>query len=97
MQSDTELESIVRKAILLFNRLKSPQVTAKLVFISKSTLTISFTGGFCYGCGVLDYVDGFKKQFKALSGKFELTDAKTRQISPRNFEADFSVKTKIHE
>lgn len=94
MLSDAELESAVRKTILLFNRLKSPQVTAKLVLVSKLMLTISFTGGFCYGCGVMDYVDGFAAQFKALSGKFELKVGKTRQVSPRSFEADFSVKIK---
>ena len=92
--SQPELEELARKAILLYNRLRSPEVTAKLVFVSPATVTVSFSGGFCYGCGVLDYVEGFAQQFKALSAKVELKVGKTRQINPRNFEADYIVKTK---
>jgi hypothetical protein len=92
--SQPELEELVRKAILLFNRLRSPEVTTKLVTVSTVTLTISFSGGFCYGCGVLDYVEGFASYFKALTDKAELKMGKTRQIGPRTFEADFIVKTK---
>ena len=92
--SQPELEELARKAILLYNRLRSPEVTAKLVFLSPVMLTVSFSGGFCYGCGVLDYVEGFAQQFKALSAKVELKVGKTRQITPRNFEAYYIVKTK---
>jgi hypothetical protein len=92
--SQPELEELARKAILLYNRLRSPEVTAKLVFLSPVMLTVSFSGSFCYGCGVLDYVEGFAQQFKALSGRVELKLGKTRQINPRNFEADYTVKTK---
>lgn len=91
MLADSDLEEVVRKSIILFNRLKSPQVTVKLIFISKSMLTISFFGGFCYGCGIMDYVDSFTKQFKLLSDKFELKEEKTREVNPRSFEADFSI------
>ncbi len=94
MLSQSELEELARKAILLYNRLRSPEVTAKLVFVSSATVTVSFSGGFCYGCGVLDYVEGFAQQFKALTDKVELKVGKTRQINPRNFEADYIVKTK---
>jgi hypothetical protein len=69
-------------------------VTAKSVFVSPAFITISFSGGFCYGCGVLDIAEGFAQQFKALSGKVELKVGKTRQINPRTFEADFNVKLK---
>ena len=94
MLSQSELEELARKAILLYNRLRSPEVTAKLVFVSPATVTVSFSGAFCYGCGVLDYVEGFAQQFKALSAKVGLKVGKTRQITPRNFEADYTVKTK---
>jgi hypothetical protein len=92
--SEQELEQILNKTISFYNRLRSPEVTVKLVSVSPSNVTVSFSGGFCYGCGVFDYVEGFAQQFKALSGKVELKVGKTRQITPRNFEADFSVKTK---
>ena len=88
------MEDLVRKVILIFNRTRSPGVTAKSVFVSPASITVSFSGGFCYGCGVMDYVEGFAQQFKALSGKAELKIGKTRQINPRSFEADYVVKAK---
>ncbi len=88
------MEELVRKAIALYNRLRSPEITAKLVLASPVAVTISFSGGFCYGCGILDYVESFAHQFKALTSKAELKVGKTRQINPRTFEADFSIKTK---
>lgn len=94
MLSQPELEEIVRKTIALFNRVRSPEVTAKLIFVSPAIIAISFSGGFCYGCGILDIVDGFSHQFKTFSGKAELKVGKTRQINPRTFEVDFSLKEK---
>jgi hypothetical protein len=94
MLSQQELEELVRKAILLYNRVKSPEVTAKLVFVSSIMVTVSFSGGFCYGCGILDIVEGFADQFKALTDKAELKVGKTRQINPRTFQADYNIKTK---
>jgi len=92
--NDTEPETteLARKAVSLYNRLKGPEVTAKLVFASVDAIAISFSGGVCYGCGVMDYVEGFAGQFKALSGRLELKIARTRQISPRSFEVDYVVK-----
>ena len=92
--SELEIEELAKKAVLLYNRVRSPDVTAKLVFASPELLTVSFSGGFCYGCGVLDYVEGFADQFKALTAKAQLKAGKTRQINPRTFEADYTVKTK---
>jgi hypothetical protein len=94
MLPDSDLEPLVQRAIALYNRTHSPNVTTKLVSLAPPLLVLQFTGGFCYGCGVFEYVEGFADQFKMLSGKFELKAGKTRQISPRSFEADFSVKTK---
>jgi len=89
-----ELEQITKRTVALYNRLRSPEVSANLVFASPSLLIISFSGGFCYGCGVLDYLDGFAQQFKMLNDKAELKVGKTRQTAPRTFEAEFAVKTK---
>jgi hypothetical protein len=89
-----EIEEVARKAVLLYNRVRTPEVTAKLMFASPEMLTVSFSGGFCYGCGVMDYVEGFADQFKALTAKAQLKAGKTRQINSRTFEADYTVKNK---
>jgi hypothetical protein len=92
----SELEELVRKTIALHNRVRSPEVTAKPIFVSSSIITISFSGGFCYGCGILDIVEGFAQQFKTFSGKAELKVGKTRQINPRTFEADYTLKVRLN-
>jgi hypothetical protein len=88
------LETLVQRTIALYNRTHSPNATAKLVTLAAPLLVVQFTGGFCYGCGVFEYVEGFADQFKMLSSKFELKKGKTHQVSPRSFEADYSIKTK---
>jgi hypothetical protein len=92
--SQSELEELIRKTIALYNRVRSPEVTAKPIFVSPAIITVSFSGGFCYGCGILDIVEGFANQFKMFNGKAELKVGKTRQINPRTFEADYTLKVK---
>jgi hypothetical protein len=92
MLPDSDLETLVQRTIALYNRTHSPNVTAKLVTLATPLLVVQFTGGFCYGCGIFEYVEGFADQFKMLSGKFKLKAGKTRQLSPQSFEADFSIK-----
>jgi len=92
MLSQPELEELIRKAILLYNRYRSPEAVAKLVFVSTENITLSFSGSFCYSCGIIDYVEDFIHELKLLTDKAELKVGKTRQTSPRSFEADYRVK-----
>jgi hypothetical protein len=95
MMPDTDVETLTKRVLALYNRTRSPEITAKLVFASPAAITVAFTGGFCYGCGITEYVDGFVQQFKMLSGgKYALKAGKTRQVNPRTFEADFIIKAK---
>jgi len=92
MFSQLDLEELVRKAIALYNRYRSPEAIAKLVSVSPENVTIAFSGSFCYSCGVLDYIEDFIHEIKLLSDKVELKIGKTRQTSPRSFEVDYRVK-----
>jgi Iap family predicted aminopeptidase len=94
MLSQLELEDLVRKAIVLYNRFRSPEATAKLVSVTPENVTVAFSGSFCYSCGVLDYIEDFIHEFKILTDKVELKIGKTRQTSPRSFEADYKIKEK---
>jgi hypothetical protein len=94
MLPDSDLESLVQRTISLYNRIHGPNATIKLVTLQPPLLVVQFTGGFCYGCGVFEFVEGFADQFKMLSGKFELKTGKTHQITSQSFEANFSVKSK---
>jgi hypothetical protein len=92
MLSQAELEEVVRKTVLLYNRYKSPEATAKVVSIAPEKVTIAFSGSFCYSCGVLDFLEDFVHDFRMLTDKAELKIDKTRQVNPRTFEADYRVK-----
>jgi hypothetical protein len=94
MFSSPELEEIVRRTVALYNRYRSPEAIAKLVRISSESVTIAFSGAFCYSCGVLDYIEDFIHEFKMLTKKAELKIDKTRQTSPRSFEVDYKIKTR---
>jgi len=94
MLSQLELEDLVRKAIILYNRFRSPEATAKLISVTPENVTIAFSGSFCYSCGVLDYIEDFIHEFKILTDTAELKIGKTRQTSPRSFEADYKIKAK---
>ncbi len=92
MLSQAELQELIRKTILLYNRYRSPEAIAKIVIVTPENVTIAFTGSFCYSCGVIDYLEDFVHEFKMLTGKAELKIGKTREINPRSFEADYRVK-----
>jgi hypothetical protein len=92
MLSQLELDELIRKTIILYNRYRSPEAVAKLVQVSPETVTIAFSGSFCYSCGVIDYIEDFAHEFKILTDKAELKIGKTRQTTPRSFEADFKIK-----
>jgi len=92
--SQAELEELVRRAIMLYNRYRSPEAVAKAVMVKPEVVTLSITGSFCYSCGVLNYVEDFVHEFKLLTDKVELKVGKTRQTTPRSFEADYWVRSR---
>jgi hypothetical protein len=94
MSSPSELEAAVRKAVIRYNRFRSPEAIAKLVRVSPENVTIAFSGAFCVSCGVLGYIEGFIHDFKTLNSNVELKIGKTRQLSPRSLEVDYKVVQK---
>jgi hypothetical protein len=91
----SDLEMLVQKTVNLYNRLKSPEALTKMVKISLETVTIEFTGSFCYDCGgILTYVEDFARDFKVFVDYVELRVGQTRQITPRSFQVDYSVKAR---
>lgn len=92
MLSQQDLEDVVRKTVLLYNRYKSPEATAKVVSVTPEKVTITYSGSFCYSCSVVDFLEDFVHDFKMLTDKAELKIDKTRQVNPRTFEADYKVK-----
>ncbi len=90
-----EIESLIRKTVLLFNRLRSPQALTKVVLVTPELVTIGFSGSLCYECGdVQKYVEDFQKDFKVFVDFIELSPGKARETSPRTFEVNFFVKVR---
>ncbi len=92
MSSQVDLDQLMRRTVALYNRYRSPEATAKLVLVTPELVTVSFSGSFCYSCGVYEYLEDFVHELKLLTDKVELKIGKTRQTSPRSFEADYRVK-----
>lgn len=93
LQSD--LQATISKTVLLYNRLKSPGVVAKLVKIAPEAITVSFSGSFCYSCGVpIDLIKDFIEDFKVFSTSVDLEIGNTRETNPGSFEVDYKVKEK---
>jgi len=90
--SQAELEELVRRAIMLYNRYRSPEAVAKVVSVTPDVVSLSITGSFCYSCGVLDYVEDFVHELKILTDKVTLKVARTKQTTPRSFEVDYLVR-----
>lgn len=91
--SQFEIDAIIRKTVLLYNRLKSPEAITKVLSISPETVTIAFSGSFCYECGgILNYIQDFAKDFKVFTDTFDLVIGQTREKSHTSFEVDYKVK-----
>jgi hypothetical protein len=93
--SQTELESVVKKTSLLFNRLRSPQALTKIIHISPEMVTVEFSGSLCYECGDVEkYVIDFQKDFKVFVDYIELVAGKAKETGLHGFEVNFFVKVR---
>jgi hypothetical protein len=93
--SHFELEVAVKKTVLLFNRLRSPQAVTKIVQVTPEIVVISFSGPFCYECGdVQKYIDDFAKDFKVFIDFVELAAGKAKETTPHSIEASYLVRTR---
>lgn len=63
----TSLKDAVLKAIIEYNKYRSPEAIAKLIKISKNELILEFKGSFCRTCGVYDYFEDFIYELKRLT------------------------------
>lgn len=89
------MEATARKAVLLFNRLKSPEVVAKTVTVFPNVLVVALSGQFCYNCGGTHiYIEDFIRDFNVLTKNVALRAGKSSQTSPRSFETTFYIQEK---
>jgi len=87
-----ELNKLILRTIEVYNRYRSPEVTAKLLELEKNGFTIEFEGSFCQSCGVQDYFEDFIYELKSLSSDMEAEIGKIEQTSPQSFKVQYMVK-----
>ena len=87
----TDFAKSVLRTIEVYNRYRSPEVTAKLVELERDSFTVEFEGSFCQSCGVQDYFEDFIHELEAVSG-FEVEIDEIEQISPRSFKVQYVSK-----
>jgi len=54
---DDLLRMAIEDAIREYNRYRSPEAKARIVFAKDDRLKVEFTGSFCFTCGYYDYFD----------------------------------------
>jgi hypothetical protein len=95
LPSDEGLEQLIKRAIALYNRTHSPNVTAKQIALTPPLLIVQFSGSFCTGCGTFEITDALSDLLKTLSaGKIELRHDKTAQTNPHTIQTTYTIKIK---
>ena len=92
---DAHLNDLVLRAIEVYNRYRSPEVTAKIVGIKKDGFIIEFKGPFCQSCGVNDYFEDFIHELEDISGAFSVEVKATEPAGPQSFRVRYSVKDRF--
>ncbi|MFA5364060.1 MAG: hypothetical protein WC325_02635 [Candidatus Bathyarchaeia archaeon] len=88
------LRSLVLKTVEVYNRYRSPEVTAKLVELENNGFVIDFEGTFCQTCGVKDYFDDFSAELEDINKTEYFEVIKTDPTGPQSFRVHYKVKDK---
>jgi hypothetical protein len=91
------MRDIVLRTIDIFNRYRSPEVTAKLVEINKDGFTLDFEGSFCTSCGVRDHFEEFIYELETISKKFKAELVTTKPTCSESFRVQYRIKAKFSE
>ena len=83
-----KLQKMVKSAINMYNRYRSPEATATLLEVETERLLIHFSGSFCLTCGIRDYFEDMK---------YELLDAGVRSeiVDVQDYGLEYIVKYRI--
>ena len=88
------IESIL-KTIDIYNKYRSPEVTAKFVELSKNNLIVDFEGAFCQSCGAQDYFEDFIYEFYEVVKGFKININKIDSLTPNCFTVNYLLEKNI--
>lgn len=89
--ASTDLSKHLSRTIDVYNRYRSPEVTAKLVKQERDGFTIEFRGVLCQSCGAQDYFEDFIYDFEEVNGRVEAEIGKIKQINPQSFRVYYRI------
>ena len=57
----------LQRAVLEYNRYRSPEAVAKITYVSGDGFEVEFKGAFCQSCGVQDYFEDLIYELERLA------------------------------
>ncbi len=93
----TDLNELVLRVIEVYNRYRSPEVTAKLVGMEKNGFVIEFEGAFCRSCGVRDYFEDFIYELEDLTKNFNVKIKETEHAGSQSYRVRYIVNSEADE
>jgi uncharacterized protein YozE (UPF0346 family) len=92
--SDPNLRDSILKTIQIYNKYRSPEVTANFVELSKY-LVIEFQGPFCQSCGVQDYFEDFIYDFREVVKGLNVEIDRIESVGPQSFRVYYILDVNI--
>ncbi len=94
---DPNLQDSILKTIEIYNKYRSPEVTAKFVELSKKYLIIEFEGPFCQSCGVQDYFEDFIYEFNEVVKDLNVEIDRIDSVGPLSFRVFYTLAVNIED
>ena len=86
------LDELVPKAITVYNKYRSPEVTAKLVRVEKKGFILEFEGTFCQSCGVTEYFEDFIFDLEDIARSLRVKIKAIESNYPQSFRVEYAVR-----
>jgi hypothetical protein len=89
--SGSTLAELVSRAIIVYNKYRSPEATAKLDGAEKDGFIIEFEGSFCKSCGVIEYFEDFIYDLEDITGSLRAEIKAVEPVGSQSFRVQYVV------
>jgi hypothetical protein len=87
------MKDMILKTINIFNRYRSPEVTAKFVKLDENEFTLDFEGSFCTSCGIRDHFEDFIYELETITKNFSAELAETKPTGSESFRVKYRISS----
>lgn len=85
--TESFLEDLIKKAIMVYNKYRSPEANVKLIKLHENLIAVEFFGTFCETCGVIDWIEDLTYTLKNFNVNAELI----RIIEPKDLNEGYRI------